>query len=246
MGGDLAPEARSSSLPAAERSLVAIARALAVQVRHRWCSTSRRRRCRRPMSSACSRRCRRLRGERHRHRLRHPSARRGLPHRRPGDGAARRAAHGDGRRSRETNAERSGRDDRRPLDERRVRETPPAFRSAARSAVEDLVAQQRRPGLVPVAAGETLGLVGLRGAGHHTVGRAIFGTRRCRRAGRARRPARLRLRPRGSDGRGHRLRLEPAGRGKPRAEYDGAREYLSESGARRQRRVRIRRPARPN
>jgi ribose transport system ATP-binding protein len=41
--------------------------------------------------------------------------------------------------------------------------------------VQDAVAQGVGPVTLGVAAGETLGLVGLRGAGHHTIGRAIFG-----------------------------------------------------------------------
>jgi ribose transport system ATP-binding protein len=41
--------------------------------------------------------------------------------------------------------------------------------------VEDLVSESVGPVTFSVASGETLGLVGLRGAGHHTIGRAIFG-----------------------------------------------------------------------
>jgi ribose transport system ATP-binding protein len=56
-----------------------------------------------------------------------------------------------------------------------------AFVKPARStdrvvlAVDGLVAERVGPVSFAVAAGETLGLVGLRGAGHHTIGRAIFG-----------------------------------------------------------------------
>jgi ribose transport system ATP-binding protein len=42
-------------------------------------------------------------------------------------------------------------------------------------AVNEAVAQGVGPVSFNVAAGETLGLVGLRGAGHHSIGRAIFG-----------------------------------------------------------------------
>jgi ribose transport system ATP-binding protein len=52
---------------------------------------------------------------------------------------------------------------------------PPAGAGGRRLAVEELVAGDVGPVSFAVAAGEIVGLVGLRGAGHDVVGRAIFG-----------------------------------------------------------------------
>jgi len=54
-----------------------------------------------------------------------------------------------------------------------VKPAPPSTRRVF--AIEQAMIGAVGPVSFSVAAGETLGLVGLRGAGHHTVGRAIFG-----------------------------------------------------------------------
>ena len=54
-----------------------------------------------------------------------------------------------------------------------VRPAPASERTVLK--VENAVSGRVGPVTFSVAAGETLGLVGLRGAGHHTIGRAIFG-----------------------------------------------------------------------
>jgi ribose transport system ATP-binding protein len=54
-----------------------------------------------------------------------------------------------------------------------VRPEPPTDRVVL--SVDNVVAGGVGPVSFKIAAGETLGLVGLRGAGHHAVGRAIFG-----------------------------------------------------------------------
>jgi ribose transport system ATP-binding protein len=54
-----------------------------------------------------------------------------------------------------------------------VKPAPPSQRVVL--AVDQLVAGAVGPVSFKVAAGEVLGLVGLRGAGHHTIGRVVFG-----------------------------------------------------------------------
>ena len=219
MGSGIDPDVRVSTLPAAERSLVAIGRALARAARISWFSTSRRRPCRRPTSTVCSTRC-------------GACATSGIgiiyvTHRldevfRIAD---RVTVLRDGRRVATQRVAETSPDDLvekivgRSMSDAFVKPLPASDRIVL--AVERR--RRRRPsGRSPstVAAGETLGLVGLRGAGHHTIGRAIFGqipiSARPYLAGR---PSGRSRRSRGRHAQADRLRLQPARRGKPRREH---------------------------
>ena len=201
-------------------------------------STSRRRRCRRPMSSACSTRSAGSARERHRHHLRHPPARRGVPHRRPRDRAARRPPRRDGATSaRPRRAISSRMIVGRSLTDAFVKPAPATERVVLE--VEDAVAERGRAGLLHASRpARRLGLVGLRGAGHHTIGRrhlrrdAALGAGHVLLDGQSIDPADPADAMRQAD----RLRLEPARRGEHRRQHGGAREPLPEPGGDRQRR----------
>ena len=60
----------------------------------------------------------------------------------------------------------------RSMNEAFVRPAPPSDRVVF--ALQDAAVEGVGPVSFSVAAGETLGLVGLRGAGHHIIGRTIF------------------------------------------------------------------------
>jgi ribose transport system ATP-binding protein len=61
----------------------------------------------------------------------------------------------------------------RPMSDAFIKPAPASDRVVL--SVERVVAENVGPVSFTLASGETLGLVGLRGAGHHTIGRAIFG-----------------------------------------------------------------------
>lgn len=172
MGSDLDPNARVSSLPAAERSLVAIGRALAIKADILVLDE--------PTAALPDADVERLLGTLRRlrsngigivyvtHRL---------------DEVFRIADRitvlRDGRCIATVRSVETSPDDLvakivgRSMSDAFVRPLPPTDKALLR--VEAAVVGAVGPVSFSVAAGETLGLVGLRGAGHHTIGRAIFG-----------------------------------------------------------------------
>ena len=172
MGSDLDPDAPISSLPAAERSLVAIGRALAIRADILVLDE--------PTAALPEADVERLLDALRRlrangigiiyvtHRL---------------DEVFRIADRvtvlRDGRRTRTTSTSETTPDDLvrvivgRSMSDAFVRPAPASPRMTL--SVDEVVAEGVGPLSFSVAAGETLGLVGLRGAGHHAIGRAIFG-----------------------------------------------------------------------
>ena len=205
-------------------------------------STSRPRRFPKPTSSACSRRCGGLRANNIGDRLRHPPSGRGAAHRRPSDRPSRRTPAGDGRGERNQRG-RTGADDRRPLDERRLRETRAAFRAQRvlgcgtrrRTCGSRFILGRggRNPWARRLARRRAITRSGARSSARR---------RHDRRTPHARRRADRALKPGGGDGQGRRLRIEQAGRGGRRLEPGRAREHLSESGGERPRSAGIRPP----
>ena len=170
----LAPTTRVRDLTRTEKSLVAIARALAVAGRRARARRALRLAARRRGASAV-RRPAAAESARRRHDLCLASARRGVRDRRPHRGAARRRS---GRRTarRRHDAGGTGLADRRQgaRASSRLRRASVGGRSGWRCRGAR-PSRARARSISTVAQSEIVGLVGLRGAGQERIGRALFG-----------------------------------------------------------------------